>query len=112
MDTKTTFAMMEKALPVVLELIQDEEVVDFKETIKDEENAKNTTMGEAMQKLMPVFLMKKRDCVIRLLAVVTGKTVEQVEEQDYTITKVDMKSMLIGDIFDFFAWSLRMATKA
>lgn len=111
MDTKTTFEVMEKALPLVLELIRDEEVVEFKERFKGE-NKEDVTIGEAMEKLMGIFLLKKRAVVVQLLSVVTGKSVEQIEEQDYSITKIDMKNTVIGDIFDFFGWSLHMAVKA
>ncbi len=111
MDTKTTFEVMEKALPLVLELIRDEEIVDFKAQMKGEEK-EDITLGAAMEKLLGVFLLKKRQTVIELIATVTGKTVQQVQEQDFSITKVDLKQIAAGDIFDFFAWSLHMATKA
>lgn len=111
MDTKTTFEVMEKALPFVLDLIRDEEVVEFKEKFRGEEK-EDVTLGEAMEKLMGIFLIRKRDVVIKLLSVVTGKSVEEIEKQEYSVTKIELKNLLNGDIFDFFTWSLHMATKA
>lgn len=109
MNTKQTFATMEKALPFVIELIRDEEVAGFKTKMKEDSD---TTMGEAIETMMSVFLIRKRDTVLNLLSIVTGKSVKEIEEQEYSETKKDMQHMLLGDFFDFFTWSLRMATKA
>ena len=105
MNTKMRFEAMEKALPYAAELLDCEALKDFKKTMKDKNR---TTNGEMMRSLMGIFLTEKKEVVFGLLGAVSGKTAEEIEQQDWEETKKLMDDPIIADVCDFFIFSVRM----
>lgn len=99
------FKAMEKALPYAAELMDSEELKDFKAELKKKEE---NTGGDTMKKLLEIMLVKKREVVFGLLGAVCGKTAEEIEEQDWEETKKLMESPILNDLLDFFIFSVRM----
>lgn len=99
------FEAMEKALPYAAELMDSEELKDFKAELKKKEE---NTGGDTMKKLLEIMLVKKREAVFGLLGAVCGKTAEEIEEQDWEETKKLMESPILNDLLDFFIFSVRM----
>lgn len=107
--TKMQFEAMEKALPYAAELMECKSLKDFK---KDVRGNKNMTNGEMMQALMPIFLKEKQEAVFGLLGAVSGKTAQEIAEQEWSETKELMGNPIIADLYDFFTFSVRMARNA
>lgn len=105
MNTKMQFEAMEKALPYAAELLDSEELKAFKGNLKEKNGA---TGGEMMKELLGIMLVKKRDAVFGLLGAISGKTAEEIAEQDWTETKKLMSNPILNDVCDFFIFSVRM----
>lgn len=112
MNTKMAFDRMAKVLPYACELLNDDDVVNFKKAMKNMDDENPMAMGEAINSLMPVFLVKKPDVLFAMLGALSGKTADDVAEQDWKETQATMKDAMLGDFFDFFTFALRMAAKA
>lgn len=112
MNTKMAFERMAKVLPYVSELLNNDGIINFKKTLKAMDDENPVTMGEAINSLMPVFLVEKHETVVAMIGALTGKTAEEVEEQEWKETLAAMKDAMLGDFFDFFTFALRMASKA
>lgn len=105
MNTKMRFEVMEKALPYAAELMDCEELRDFKENMK----AKSIeTSGDMMRSLMHIFLATKRETVLGLLGAVSGKSAKEIEQQDWEETKKLFNDPILSDVCDFFIFSVRM----
>lgn len=105
MNTKMRFEVMEKALPYAAELMDCAELKDFKEQMKAGEGF---TSGEMMKALMHVFLVSKKEAVLGLLGAVSGKTAEEIQKQEWTETRKLFDDPILGDVCDFFIFSVRM----
>lgn len=108
MNTKMQFDMMAKALPYAAELMECQEIKDFKAALR----GKTLGNGEIMQQLLPIFLTSHRDTVAGLLGTLNGKSAEEVLEQDWEETKKMMESPALSDLYDFFTFSARMVRNA
>lgn len=106
MNTKMKFQAMENALPFISEISSCKTVKAFKE--KDEAE-KHMPINDMMHLLMPAFLTEKREAVFGLLGAISGKTVEEIEKQDWEETKELLKSPILSDLYDFFIFAVRMA---
>lgn len=109
MKTSMAFESMAKAVPYVAELLDDTDLKTFKEERK---GAKDATVGDMMKDLLPIFLVKKPQTVYGLLGAMSGKTAEEIEEQDWTETRTMLKDTMLDDIFDFFIFAARTARNA
>lgn len=105
MNTKMQFEAMEKALPYAAELLDTEELLSFKEDMKQKGKLSG---GEAMKALLNIMLVKKRDVVFGLLGAISGKSAEEIAEQDWAETKKLMENPILNDVCDFFIFSVRM----
>lgn len=112
MNTKMAFERMAKVLPYAVELLNDDEIVDFKKSLKNMDEDTPISMGDAINSLMPVFLTKKPETIFSMLGALSGKTADEVAEQEWKETQAAMKDAMLGDFFDFFTFALRMAAKA
>lgn len=112
MNTKMAFERMAKVLPYACELLNDDEVINFKKAIKNMDDENPMGMGEAINNIMPVFLVKKPDVLFAMLGALSGKNADEVAEQEWKETQATMKDAMLGDFFDFFTFALRMAAKA
>lgn len=108
MNTKMQFDVMAKALPYAAELMECQELKDFKAELK----GKTMSNGEVMKQLLPIFLVTHQDAVVGLLGALSGKDGEEVLEQDWEETKKLMESPVLNDLYDFFTFSVRMARNA
>lgn len=104
MNTRMRFEAMERALPYAAELLNSPEMKEAKERLKENKAA---TSGEMMQDLMKVLLITKRDAVFGLLGAVSGKTAEEIAEQDWEETIKLMNDPILTDICNFFIYSVR-----
>ena len=105
MNTKMQFEAMEKALPYAAELLDCEELKAFKQGIKEKGSMSG---GNMMNDLLQIMLVKKRDAVFGLLGAISGKTSEEIAEQDWNETKKLMANPILNDVCDFFIFSVRM----
>ena len=105
MNTKMQFEAMEKALPYAAELLDSEELKAFKENLKQKEKSSG---GDMMKELLGIMLVKKREAVFGLLGAISGKTAEEIAEQDWAETKKLMENPILNDVCDFFIFSVRM----
>lgn len=106
MNTKMKFESMANALPFIGEIADCETIKTFRKQIKDEKSLRITDL---MSEIMPIFLTEKRDAVFGLLAAISGKTVQEIADQDWEETKKLMDSPILDDLFSFFIFSVRMA---
>lgn len=110
MKTEFAFKAMAKALPYVTQLVEDDDIADFKELARKRKT--DLSLSEAMTKLMPVFLVKKPDAVLGMLGAMCGKTIDEMRDLDWKETKKMLTGECVKDIFDFFIFALRMANNA
>lgn len=104
MKTDFAFDVMEKILPDVAELMNDDEV-----KLPKEEGAK---VGDMMTKMLPVFITKHRTALYNIVGAISGKTSEDVAAQDWSETlKIFMDGFTEG-MFVFFICCLRLARRA
>lgn len=109
MNTRMQFDMMEKALPYAAELMDCQEIHDFKKAMREAEDAGN---GDMMRGLLPIFLREKRETVFGLLGAISGKTAEEIAEQEWEETRKLLESPILSDLYDFFIFSVRTARNA
>ena len=107
MKTIDSFDMMEKLLPDIVELLSDEDIVQFKEETR---SGKKIKAEEAINSLLPLFVVKHKDATLRIVAAVSDKTVDEVKEQPLAVTTADFK--FIDEVYGFFASCLRLVLKA
>lgn len=105
MNTKMRFEAMEKALPYVAELLDNAALIDFKELMKAKEKPSS---GVMLKNLMQIFLIEKRETVFGMLGAVSGKTIDEIEQQDWEETKKLLDDSIMNDVCDFFIFSVRM----
>ena len=107
MNTIDCFDMMEKMLPDIVEVLSDEDILKFKDETR---GGKPIKAGDAINTLLPLFISKHRDATLRIVAGVSGKTVDEVKKQPIDKTTADLK--FTDDVYSFFASCLRMVLKA
>lgn len=115
MKTHMQFDAMEKALPFVAELMDSQEVKDYKKTMRaavKDDSLKDKGNGEIMQMLMPIFLRTKRDAVFGLLGAISDKTAEEIAEQEWKETQKLLDAPILSDLCDFFIFAVRMVKNA
>lgn len=111
MKTSVAFENMSRALPYVAELLNDEAVIDAKRIMKTRAD------GEAMNSslltsLMPTFLTRNPHAVYGLLGAISGKTPQEVADQDWDDTVKLLESPILDDLMRFFIFAVRMANYA
>lgn len=108
MKTNIAFDVMEKILPDVAELMNDDDVkLDSEDFRKD-----GAKVGDMMTKLMPVFISRHRSAFFNIIAAISGKTAEEVAEQDFAETLKAFTEGFTDDMFVFFVLCLRLARRA
>lgn len=113
MKTHMQFDIMEKALPYAAELMDSQEVKEYKKNMKaNADSLKDKGNGEIMQMLMPIFLRTKRDTVFGLLGAISGKEPEEIAEQEWEETRKLLDAPILSDLCDFFIFSVRMVRNA
>lgn len=109
MKTSMAFKSMADAVPYVAELLETQALKDFTANRK---TAKDMNVGEMMKAILPTFLVTKPQVVYGLLGAMSGKTAEEIEEQDWTETRTMLKDPMLDDLFDFFIFAARTARNA
>lgn len=111
MKTSVAFETMSRALPYVAELLNDEAVIDAKRIMKT--RAEGETMNSGLlTSLMPTFLTRNPRAVFGLLGAISGKTPEEIAEQDWKDTAKLLETPLLDDLMRFFIFAVRMANYA
>lgn len=111
MKTSIAFEHMTRALPYVAELLNDDAVIAAKVAMKTRTEGEAVN-GKLLSDLMPTFLMKKPDAVYGLLGAISGKTPEEIAEQDFSKTIKLLESPMLDDLMRFFIYAVRMANYA
>lgn len=106
MNTVESFDMMEKLLPDIVELLADPAIAEFKETARNE----RVKSSEVIAGLLPVFITKHRNATLRIIAEVSGKTVDEVKKQPLADTIEDFK--FSDEVYSFFGSCLRLVLRA
>lgn len=108
MKTELAFNVMEKILPYVEEIMNDDAV-----KITSEDFAKDgAKVGDVMSKLLPLFITKHRDAMFSITGALNGITADEVKEQDFAETVKSLyESKFIDEMFGFFIWCLRLTRK-
>ena len=106
MSTEQGFDVMEKLVPYVNEIVSDEEVGKIAAAYRESRNA-----ADSMGQLFPLMVQKHRDALYGMVAVTSGKTVEEVRKQPLSKTKEGFDAALCDDVIDFFILFLRMAVR-
>lgn len=109
MKTSMAFKAMADAVPYVAELLETQELKDF---VANRKTGKETNISEMMRVIMPTFLVNKPETVYGLLGAMSGKSAEEVEEQEWDETKAMLKDPMLDDLFDFFIFAARTARNA
>ncbi len=95
-------------------ITQDEEV---SKTLADIGNKRkeNTVFGKFIgytyAKLIPLLLKKHKDSIFEILAVLTGKPVEEIHKQNGWVTVMELRKWLNEDVIRFFTSSEGTAAK-
>lgn len=105
MDTKMKFETMEKIYPFAIELIECDSIRSFKQQAKANGGVAS---GKLLLSLIPIFVTEKRGALFGILSAISGKTVAEVERQDWEETKKLLESTVMSDVYDFLLFCVRM----
>lgn len=108
MTTEFAFALMEKILPDVVEILSDPNIQTQKNNFKNGEVDAMHLLGD----MMPVLIVTHRGAMFRIIAALSEKTVDEVQKQDFTETLKVWRGGFIDEMMGFFVPSLRMVLKA
>ena len=68
-------------------------------------------VGAFVREIIPLLMKTHFDSVCKIVAVMTGKTVEQVKKQKGLQTIADAVNIVDGDLIDFFKQSVHTGQK-
>ena len=109
MNTELGFDLMEKLLPDVAAILSDEKVKKIKAELRKDGSI---AIGEGMQAVLPLFLGKYRENMLRMAAVIGGKTEEEIRAQPLSATLELIHQGMTDEMLAFFASCLRMVMSA
>lgn len=113
MNTEIGFDMMDKLLPYVAAVLEDDKVGEYKAALRQEKgDTGGIDVAAAMRSLLPLFLGPQRENMLHIAAIIAGKTVEEIKAQPLTDTVKLLHDGIMGDMMVFFASCLRMAMNA
>lgn len=104
------FDVMEKILPDVASILQDDEVKAAKAAVKS--NGDHVDIGGNIAPIMRLFLGKHRAAMIRIVGTICGKTADEVREMDVGEFLATAQSCINEDMVGFFGCCLRMVMTA
>lgn len=110
MQTDVAFDMMEKLLPHLSAVINDADVGETMKEIRKKQGGQQS--GDMMAALLPLFIGKHREAMFNIVAVLEGKTVDEVRCQEFSQTIAAMRRNFVDDMLVFFHYCLRMARAA
>lgn len=105
MKTREAFDVMAAIAPDVGELIRDEEIAEIRKGIAVDHTA---TLPDVLPALTRLFVEKHRKETVRILAAITGKTVEEMLEAPFEHTVVASLHSSIEDFMVLYGFFLRM----
>lgn len=106
MMTKDALKIMAQIAPYMGEIFDDEDASVLIESIRDGKG--DSLAGTAMKKTLPLFAEKHRDALCGMIAVSTGKKLDDVLTQPIRDTISDMQNMLLDETILFFIGCLRL----
>ena len=106
LNTEKGFDLMEKILPEVANILEDDDIKDVRSGIVREND--KISVRKNFLPVMSLFVGKRRESVIRIVAAVKGKSVEEVKEQPINETIEDFQQCMCEEMMVFFAACLRM----
>lgn len=110
MNTATAFDIMEKMLPVVADIVSDDDVKSVKDGLK--KTGDKIAAGTNFEPIMALFLGKRRESMFELAAIASGESVEKVKSQPLAVTIQTLQQAIDGEMMSFFALCLRMVMTA
>lgn len=109
MNTELGFDLMEKLLPDVAAILNDEKVKKIKAEMRSDGSI---AIGEGMNAVLPLFLGKYRENLIRMAAAISGKSEKEIMEQPMGETLAVFQAGVTDEMLSFFASCLRMVMSA
>lgn len=110
MTTATAFDTMEKLLPIVSDIVSDDEVKKVKDSLKKTDD--KIVAGTSFGPIMALFLGKRRESMFELAAIASGESVDKVKKQPLAVTMQILQQTIDGEMMSFFALCLRMVMTA
>lgn len=110
MSTATAFETMEKMLPIVSDIVSDDDVKKVKDSLK--KSGDKIAAGTSFEPIMALFLGKRRESMFELAAAASGESVENVKSQPLAVTMQTLQQAIDGEMMSFFALCLRMVMTA
>lgn len=105
MKANAAFDMMEKILPYMSAIVNDEEGKNIVEMWK---NGKEIKGGDFMRKVIPFFTAKHRDDTYGMVAAITGKDIAEVQDMEMEDLLSALRSGFDTNMLDFFGCCLRV----
>ena len=86
-------------------IAQSKELNDAFKAYKTEYNEEQTVLQKSsglISRVVPALLRTHYEDVVKVIAIMTGKSIEQIHEQNGLQTIADVKAFIDGDFADFF----------
>lgn len=106
MRADMAFETMERLLPHLSAIINDEDGAALMRTIREKGNS---PAGNVMQELLPLFLGPHKEDMFCIVAVLKGCTVEEVKALDLKEVNAILRENFVGDMVSFFGNCLKLA---
>ena len=106
MRADVAFETMEKLLPYLSNVINDEEGAELMRSVREKGKI---PAGNVMQELLPLFLGPHKEDMFGIVSALKGCTVEEAKALDFKEINAIMRENFVGDMVLFFANCLTMA---
>lgn len=107
MKTQDAFEAMVTMLPHVTAILEDTDLAEEKQKIKD----KKATGAQSFGAIMPLVIGRHGDDMVSIVAAVTGKTVQEVRDMPMSEMQEEFDEAW-KDVLGFFPLCLRLAMNA
>lgn len=102
MSTQKAAACLAELVAPMAVIVKNPTVKEYFEKAKNQE-ATPDLFADALSVLMPVFLRDHYNEVAKVLSILTGKTITQINDQPIRQTIADAKEVFDGDLVSFFS---------
>lgn len=106
MRADVAFETMEKVLPYLSAIINDEEGATLMRSIREKKNA---PAGNVMQEMLPLFLGPHKDDMFGIVAALKDCTIEEAKAMEMKDLNAVLRENFVGDMVLFFGNCLTLA---
>lgn len=106
MKADIAFETMERILPHLSAILNDEEASKIVKALRGD---KNRLAGDTMQELLPLFLGPHKEDMLGIVAGIKGCTAEEAKAMELREINTLLRENFVGDMVLFFANCLTMA---